>query len=91
MKKRVAFCKRYEGKNAAQWKSFLQGVGDFKEFTWYPKELRPKFYKLRSSWTYMSKKERSQPAFQRPKRWFKKEEWKKRGVIREAQTGEATE
>jgi hypothetical protein len=77
MKKRVAFCKRYEGKNAAQWKSFLQGVGDFKEFTWYPKELRPKFYKLRSSWTYMSKKERSQPAFQRPKRWFKKEEWKK--------------
>lgn len=77
MKKRLDFCKKHGDKNATQWKAFLQGVADFKEFTWYPKELRPKFYKMRSSWTYMNKKEKTMPAFQRPKRWFKKDEWKK--------------
>ena len=31
---------------------------------------------LRAPWTYMTKAERALPAFQRPKRWFPKNEWK---------------
>ena len=76
-KKRMKFCRNHEGKTGAQWKDHCQGVGDFKEFTWYPVELQPRFRKLRASWTYMNKKERKQPAFQRPKKWFKPADWKK--------------
>ena len=47
-----------------------------KEFTWYPRELQPKFKKVRARRTIMSKKEKKLPAFQRPKRWFKKAHWK---------------
>ena len=54
-----------------------QGCADFKDFTYYPRDLKPKFYQLRASWTYMSKEERLHPAFVRPKRWFKKKEWKR--------------
>ena len=77
MKKRVKFCKKHSDKNANAWKAYLQGVGDFKEFTWYPRELQPRFQKLRASWTYMNKRERKLPAFQRPKKWFKLKDWKK--------------
>ncbi len=82
MKKRAKFCQKHSDKNANQWKAFLQGVGDFKEFTWYPKELQPKFKKLRASWTYMTKKEKKLPAFQRPKKWFKQKDWKKTKKIK---------
>lgn len=60
-----------------RWKSYLQGCGDFKEWTFYPRELQPKFQKLRASWTYMKKSEKKLPAFVRPKRWFPKKDWKK--------------
>ena len=73
----MKFCRNHEGKTGAQWKDHCQGVGDFKEFTWYPVELQPRFRKLRASWTYMNKKERKQPAFQRSKKWFKPADWKK--------------
>ncbi len=42
-KTRVAFVSKHKDKTASQWCSFLQGVGDLKDFTWYPKELRPRF------------------------------------------------
>jgi hypothetical protein len=77
VRKRMKFCKKHENKDADEWKDFLQGVGDFKKFTWYPKTLQPSFKRLRASWTYMNDKESHQPMFQRPKRWFKKEDWKK--------------
>ena len=77
MKKRMNFCKKHVGKSAAQWKTFLQAVGDFKEFTWYPKELQPTFKRLRAPWTYMTDREKLLPEFQRPKRWYKKSDWKK--------------
>ena len=76
-KKRVDFCKPYEDLSAQGWKSLLQGAGDFKEFTWYPKELYPKFSKLRAPWTYMTKVEKRKPEFVRPKRWFAKKDYKK--------------
>ena len=76
-KKRLKFCHKYEDLDANQWKSECQGVADFKEFTWYPRELQPKFQKLRASWTYMNAKEKKLPAFQRPKKWFDGKSYKK--------------
>ena len=71
-KKRIKFSKIYRAR-----KSSLVGVGDFKDFTFYPKELKPKFTKLRAPWTYMTKTEKKSPAFVRPKRWFPRKEYKK--------------
>ena len=76
-KKRLKFCNVYKAMDANQWKAHCQGVGDFKEFTWYPRVLHPQFSRLRSSWTYMNKAEKKKPAFQRPKKWFKGKDWKK--------------
>jgi hypothetical protein len=77
MLRRVAFCRKHEDKDAQQWKAYCQGAGDFKEFTWYPQELQPRFQKYRASWTYMTEREKKLPAFQRPKRWFPRKDWKK--------------
>ena len=56
------FAKKFFSWNASDWKSNLQAVGDFKDFTWYPRELKPRFNKLRAPWTYMAKaKRRNQP------------------------------
>ena len=75
--KRIRFGKKYEGWSAQKWKAELQAVGDLKDFTFYPKALKPRFYRLRSPWTYMNDAEKKKPAFQRPKKWFAKQEWKK--------------
>lgn len=75
--KRVKFCRPYRDWSRDDWKSHLQAVGDFKEFTWYPRELQPKFQRLRARWTYMTKREKKLPAFQRPKKWFPPKDWKK--------------
>ena len=74
---RLKWCKKFESRTPQQWKAKLQGCGDIKEFTYYPKSLRSKFKRLRSSRTIMTKAERRQPAFQRPRRWFAQDEWKK--------------
>ena len=76
-KKRVAFAKKYVAWSSQKWKSELQGCGDLKDFTYYPKDLKARFYRLRSPWTYMTDEERKKPEFQRPKKWFPKQEWKK--------------
>ena len=74
-KVRTKFAKKHQDKTPLEWKRQLQAVADVKEFTWYPADLRPRLMQLRASWTYMSKKERTQQAFLRPKRWFRKTEW----------------
>ena len=56
-KKRVKFSTKYGGWTPDDWETKLQGVGDFKEFTWYPKELKGKHKKLRAPWTYMTKQD----------------------------------
>jgi hypothetical protein len=56
--KRIAFARNYRNQPGSQRGGFLQAVADFKEFTYYPKELKPKFSKLRAPWTYMTKKEK---------------------------------
>ena len=75
--KRVRFCKRHADWTASDWKEHCQAIADIKEFTYYPVELQPTFKKLRATWTYMTAAERKKPEFQRPKRWFKKKDWKK--------------
>ena len=77
MKKRFDFAKAHQGKTESVWKAELQAVGDMKEFTYYPRTLKSKFAQLRAPWTYMTKAERAQPAFVRPKRWFKRADYKK--------------
>ena len=67
----------HQSKTEAQWKSYLDGVGDFKDFTFYPQELQPRFEQLRAPWTYMHVDEKFKPAFVRGKRWFKPKDWKK--------------
>ena len=76
-KRRLDFAVRYQHKTEADWARDLQAVGDIKEFTFYPPELKPRFKRLRSRWTYMTEEERHQPAFMRPKRWFKQSEYRK--------------
>jgi len=76
-KKRISFGKKNADKTGADWSEQLQAVGDFKDFTWYPKSLMGKFKRLRAPWTYMTKKEKKLPAFVRPKRWFPKKEYLK--------------
>ena len=75
--KRYKWCMKHRGTTAQQWKSQLQAIGDFKDFTHYPRELQPKFRQLRSSWTYMTKAEKRTGPFLRPKKWFPEKEWKK--------------
>ena len=75
-KRRLEWCRKYKNRLPMTWKKELQGVGDIKIFTYYPKALRGKFKRLRASRTIMTAAERRMPAFQRPKKWFKKEEWK---------------
>lgn len=77
IKKRLRYGKVNLNKTAQVWKDDLQAVGDMKDYTWYPLELRAKFTALRAPWTYMTDEERKLPAFQRPKRWFPKKEWQK--------------
>ena len=76
-KRRVDFAKRYESKTAAAWSRDLQAVGDIKDFTHYPADLKPRHKRLRARWTYMTAEEQHQAAFQRPKKWFKASEWKR--------------
>ena len=73
----MAFARKHAGRSSAQWGDYLQAVGDVKEFTFYPRELRPKFKQLRAPWTYMRAEEKFKPAFVRPKRWFKRSDYKR--------------
>ena len=82
VKKRLTFARAHLDKTPAAWKSELQAVGDIKEFTYYPRDLRPKLAQLRAPWTYMKAAEKKKPEFQRPKRWYPQHQHK--GAGREA-------
>ena len=76
-KRRMHFGRFYKDRTMAIWKARCHGCGDFKDFTWYPRDLHAKFSRYRAPWTYMTKTEKKLPAFQRPKRWFPKKEYSK--------------
>ena len=82
-KRRLEFCAEHEHRSADSWARFLQGCGDFKDFSYYPRTMRSRFRRYRALWTYMRKDERTKPAFQRPKRMFKRKEYKqvKKGKV----------
>ena len=75
-KKRLEFVRLHAHRDGESWKNLVQGCGDFKDFTYYPKQLRKKFKRLRASWTYMRKSEKRKTAFLRPKKWFDPKDWK---------------
>ena len=79
VKKRLTFARAHLDKTPAAWKSELQAVGDIKEFTYYPRDLRPKLAQLRAPWTYMTAAEKKKHEFQRPKRWYPQHQHKGAG------------
>ena len=74
-KKRLAFCNSHKDKTVQEWKGAVQAVSDFKDFTFYPKDLKPRHKQLRAPWTYMKDSEKMKPEFLRPKRWFAKKDY----------------
>lgn len=75
-KDRVEFCTAHEHRSADGWKRYLQGCGDLKEYTYYPRALKARFKRYAAPWTYMNKDEKTKPAYQKPKRMFKNKEFK---------------
>ena len=80
VKKRLTFARAHLDKTPAACKSELEAVGDIKEFTYYPRDLRPKLAQLRAPWTYMTAAEKKKPEFQRPKLWYPQHNIRARGA-----------
>ena len=77
-RKRVLFCVKHKKKSQNMWKQTIQGVGDFRFFTFYPKVFKRRHRVKSCKRTYMNQKEKSQTAFQRPRRHiFKRREFKR--------------
>ena len=75
---RLDFCKEHQHRTSAMWSTFLQGCGDLKDFTFYPRKLKARFARYRCAWTYMKKCEKRQAQFLKPRkdRMFKRKEYK---------------
>ena len=75
---RVLFSMKHKKKSQNMWKQTLQGVGDFRFFTFYPKGFKRRHRIKSCSRTFMNQKEKAQLAFQRPRRHiFKRSEFKR--------------
>ena len=74
---RVAFCQAHAHRSPAMWAVYLQGCGDLKDFTYFPRKMKARFTRYRCSWTYMKACERQLPHFVKPKkeRMFGKKEY----------------
>ena len=66
-KRRLAFCSTHKGKSEDQWVNTVQAVGDFKEFTYFPRALKTRHKQLSSKRTIMKKAERTKPNFMKPR------------------------
>lgn len=76
--RRLAFCNVHRGKSEEQWVNAVQAVGDFKEFTYYPRALKTRHKQLNSKRTIMKKSERTKPQFLKPRnKMFGKTEFKR--------------
>ena len=67
-KARMAFCRAHERRSPAMWAAYLQGCGDLKDFTYFPRKMKARFTRYRCSWTYMKTSERRLPDFHKPKK-----------------------
>ena len=77
--KRMEFCRKHLSKSPSQWANFVQAVGDFRYFTYYPRNLKKRYLVKSCTQTIMRKGERrNKPAFFRPrKQIFKRSEFKR--------------
>ena len=65
-KRRVDFCRMHQSKSSLQWSNFVQAIGDFKLFTYYPRGMKARHKVKNCKRTIMSKRERNRPAFLQP-------------------------
>ena len=74
---RMAFCRQHSHRSAAMWSTYLQGCGDLKDFTFFPRNMKARFTRYRCAWTYMKASERGQSDFLKPRkeRMFGKKEY----------------
>ena len=75
---RVSFCLSHQHRSPAMWANYLQGCGDLKDFTYYPKRMKARFCRYRCSWTYMRQCEKHKADFLKPKKrqMFTRKEYK---------------
>ena len=66
-RRRLAFCDRYRHKTENQIVQLVQGVGDFRLFTYHPRRLKKRAKVKTCVRTIMSKAERKKSAFQKPR------------------------
>lgn len=77
-KKRMKFCASHKRWTGPMWSSRVQGVGDFRFFTFFPKQFKKRHKVQSCPKTIMSKKEKTKSAFLKPKyHIFKRSEYKK--------------
>ena len=75
---RVAWCQAHQHRTPKMWANFLQGCGDLKDFTYFPRKMKTRFARYRCAWTYMKHSERSKAEFLKPKpnQMFSRKEYK---------------
>ncbi len=76
-KRRLEFCVGHQWRSAADWGRHVQACGDMKDYVYYPKQMKARFARIRAAWPYMKKSEKHKPAFVRPKRAWKRKDYKK--------------
>ena len=76
-KKRMKFCDRRKKWTAAMWTNRVQGVGDFRFFSFFPKRFKRRHVVKSCPRTIMSKQEKTKSSFLKPKHHiFKRSEYK---------------
>ena len=75
---RIAYCKAHEHRSPQMWQNYLQGCGDLKDFSYFPRQMKTRFARYRCSWTYMKASEKSKAEFLKPKanQKFSRKEYK---------------
>ena len=75
---RMAFCRAHEHRSPTGWAAYLQGCGDLKDFTYFPRKMKARFTRYRCAWTYMKASERRRAEFLKPKkeRMFGRKEYR---------------
>ncbi len=77
-KRRLAFCGKHRHRSGALWTKFLQAVGDFRIFTYYPATMKKRHKVKTAKRTIMSKGERNKSAFLKPRHHpFDRKEFKR--------------
>ena len=61
------------------WQNYLQGCGDLKDFSYFPRQMKTRFARYRCAWTYMKASERAKAEFLKPKpsQMFPRKEYKR--------------